>query len=485
MLTLAYIFYFLTLFICTMFIVSGIDDLVYDFTYWTSNLYAKITGKHHLVTKDFTYADLMEKWEQRLAMLIPCWHEEHVIEQMLDYNLSHICYSNFDVYIGVYPNDLATLKTVEALMPRFPNIHCVINPKKGPTTKGDNLNSVLQHLRQYEKKLGIEYDLIVMNDAEDVIHPLALKFFNFLIPSYDMIQIPVLPLHSKPWYNWTYWTYCDEFAENHNKDLVVRNRLHGLVPSAGTGTALSRRAIRIISKDQEEDLFDATMFTEDYDLSYRLHDYGLKSVYIKDYVEIPAEELDYASEHPFDDATVAAQERGESLRELVAIREYFPCTYGAAVSQKSRWVFGIIFQEWNKMHWQGDLRTKFTLIHDRKAIFSHFVSFAGYLVVLYLSLAYFFPGLGLVNYVVNGSLLWYLLWITFFVMVQRLLQRVFAVSRHYGIIQGLLSIPRILYGNLINAHALIRAMTVYFGRKRKNATTWNKTDHEFPKSEDI
>ena len=32
---------------------------------------------------------------------------------------------------------------------------------------------------------------MVLHDSEDVLHPLELKFFNYLLPRKDMIQLPV------------------------------------------------------------------------------------------------------------------------------------------------------------------------------------------------------------------------------------------------------------------------------------------------------
>ncbi len=78
-----------------------------------------------------------------------------------------------------------------------------------------------------------------------MIHQLSLKLYNYLIPRKDMIQLPVLPLEVN-YFNFTHWVYNDEFAESHTKDIIVREAIHGLVPSAGVGTAFSRKAIEML-----------------------------------------------------------------------------------------------------------------------------------------------------------------------------------------------------------------------------------------------
>jgi adsorption protein B len=71
-------------------------------------------------------------------------------------------------------------------------------------------------------------------------------------------------------------------------------------------------------------------------------------------------------------------------------------------------------------------------------------------------------------------------------MVERLLQRMIAIKRVYGWGPTLLAIPRALYGNVLNLHALIRAYRIYYtayksdGRSKR--PSWDKTDHYFPGS---
>lgn len=51
-----------------------------------------------------------------------------------------------------------------------------------------------------------------------------------------------------------------------------------------------------------------------------------------------------------------------------------------------------------------------------------------------------------------------LLWLNFGLMVNRIVQRVIFVTGYYGLTQGLLSVLRLFWGNLINFMANWRAL---------------------------
>ena len=49
-----------------------------------------------------------------------------------------------------------------------------------------------------------------------MLHPLELKYYNYLLPRMDFIQLPVTSLE-REWYELVAGTYMDEFAEWHTK----------------------------------------------------------------------------------------------------------------------------------------------------------------------------------------------------------------------------------------------------------------------------
>ena len=70
-----------------------------------------------------------------------------------------------------------------------------------------------------------------------------------------------------------------------------------------------------------------------------------------------------------------------------------------------------------------------------------------------------------------------LLAINGYLLAWRVLMRVFFTTSAYGIGQGLLSIPRLVVGNIIAMLAAARAVSLHFGG---GAKTWDKTRHVFP-----
>lgn len=79
----------------------------------------------------------------------------------------------------------------------------------------------------------------------------------------------------------------DEFAEWHTKDLVVRESMSRMVPSAGVGTCFSRKALLELSAETNNQPFNTDTLTEDYDIGARLARRGMKQIFGKfpvDYV---------------------------------------------------------------------------------------------------------------------------------------------------------------------------------------------------------
>lgn len=73
-----------------------------------------------------------------------------------------------------------------------------------------------------------------------------------------------------------------------------------------------------------------------------------------------------------------------------------------------------------------------------------------------------------------------LLWINLFLMINRMLQRLIFVTRYYGMVQGLMSIPRLFWGNIINFMANWRALSQIIAQGDPRRVAWDKTTHDFP-----
>lgn len=461
-----------------LFTVSGFDDLLIDVYYVCRQLYVLLYVRPRWPR--LKEEQLLGAVEQPIAIIVPAWQESPVIGKMIDNTVRTLRYSKYTIFVGTYPNDPDTQLEVERARERYPNVERIVCPKDGPTNKADCLNWIIQGVRRHEHKTGTPFAIFVMHDAEDIVHPLSLKLFNYLMPRFAMIQIPVfsLPRHL---HEITAGVYMDEFAELHSKDLIVRERFGRNVPSAGVGTAFSHEAVEALGMANENQLFSLDSLTEDYDFGFRLRAVGLQSVFVRFPYERETVRKPWWSRTP----------RKVKVTDYVATREYFPSHFWLAVRQKTRWVIGITLQGWANLGWRGDWRTKYILFRDRKTLITSQLNILGYLIVL-LVLG-FWVGEKLDpdghRYVALSELApWVkiLLWVNGGFLLLRLVQRFIAVTRIYGPLQGLMSAPRLVWGNFINFLACCRALKQYASYLRTGKLIkWDKTDHVYPCEEDL
>ncbi len=455
------------------FLLLGIDDLLIDIVFVLRSLYRRsfLAGRYRKVGEQ----ELNAKPEQPIAVMIPAWDESGVIRAMLENTLRSLRYEDYTLFVGVYPNDHATLREVDAVCAASPRVRRVLVGRPGPTSKADCLNAIYRRIRESEERTGIRHQIFVMQDCEDVIHPYCYKLFNYLIPRKDMIQLPVEALQSA-WYQPTAGHYLDEFAQSHYKDMVVREVLGGGLPAAGVGAAFSRRAMEALAAAHAGEPFSTDTLTEDYELGYRLHHAKLKQVFVRFRLQR---------------TVVQAPGAGGGVRqatrtEIVGVREYFPEKLGQAVRQKSRWVLGIALQGWAQLGWHGGLVTRYMLYRDRKALAGNLLNVMGYVVVAFMLALIvaewlapdemLFPSM-----VEEGTLLWYVLLLNLLLFSERLAMRAFCVLRVHGLMQALLSLPRMVWGNVINFLATCRALRLYAGHVfRGQRLQWDKTQHRFP-----
>ncbi|NAF91961.1 phage adsorption protein NrfB, partial [Escherichia coli] len=368
-----------------------------------------------------------------------------------------------------YPHDPDTQRDVDEVCARFPNVHKVVCARPGPTSKADCLNNVLDAITQFERSANFAFAGFILHDAEDVISPMELRLFNYLVERKDLIQIPVYPFE-REWTHFTSMTYIDEFSELHGKDVPVREALAGQVPSAGVGTCFSRRAVTALLADGDGIAFDVQSLTEDYDIGFRLKEKGMTEIFVRFPVVDEAKEREQRKflQHA-------------RTSNMICVREYFPDTFSTAVRQKSRWIIGIVFQGFKTHKWTSSLTLNYFLWRDRKGAISNFVSFLAMLVMiqLLLLLAYesLWPDAWHFLSIFSGSAwLMTLLWLNFGLMVNRIVQRVIFVTGYYGLTQGLLSVLRLFWGNLINFMANWRALKQVLQHGDPRRVAWESID---------
>lgn len=451
-------------------LISGIDDLFIDIVFWVRRAWRACTvyrRHNHLGHKQ-----LYEPQEKPLAIMVPAWNETGVIGNMASLAASTLDYENYHIFVGTYPNDPDTQRDVDEVCARFPNVHKVVCARPGPTSKADCLNNILDAILQFERNARFSFSGFILHDAEDVISPLELRLFNYLVDRKDLIQIPVYPFE-RSWTHFTSLSYLDEFSELHGKDVPVREALAGQVPSAGVGTCFSRRAVLALLADGDGIAFDVQSLTEDYDIGFRLRQKGMEEIFCR----FPV----------VDDTDKSARPFGQRKRtsKVICVREYFPDTYTTAVRQKSRWIIGIVFQGFKTHRWSSSWVLNYFLWRDRKGAIANFLSFAAMLVMLQLVALLIYQrsvegAWQFLSIFVGGAWLSTLLWINFFLMANRILQRIIFVTGYYGIWQGLMSIPRLFWGNLINFMANWRAIRQVIQHGDPRRVAWDKTTHDFP-----
>lgn len=429
-------------------LLSAIDDCVLDLLWLIRPRNADPT---------LSVADAAEPPE-RIALFLPLWQEASVIGDMVRHTLSVIDDPDFDVFAGAYPNDAATLSELRLLEARYPKVHIALVPHDGPTSKADCLNWIYQQMVALEETRQCRFEIIVIHDAEDLIAPESMRVIRRYARQYDMMQVPVLALPT-PWSDITHGIYCDDFAESQCKDLETRVWLGAFLPGCGVGTAFRRDMLEKLAEHDANRIFRPDCLTEDYDIGFRVRALGGRQAFIP----------------------VRTQERG-----LTATREYFPRSRAAAVRQRSRWVTGNSIQAWERYGWGRNWRDRWFLWRDRKGLWGNPISLFCNLLLLYGAMTF-------LSSCVDGSrwelaerihaIPWMesMMWATTFLMAARLTVRATAVASVYGWWFAAGVPLRLFWGNWINCHATVRALTGWVrSRISGEPISWLKTQHHYP-----
>ncbi|NIE74726.1 phage adsorption protein NrfB [Pantoea sp. Ap-967] len=462
----------LAIVLASLMFLLGLDDLFIDLCYWTRKLYRRFR-----IYDKYQRADekrLFEVPEKPLAIMVPAWNEVGVVGEMARLAASTIDYENYQIFVGTYPNDPQTQADVDAVCLHYPNVHKVVCARPGPTSKADCLNNIIDAILRFQEDARIEFAGFILHDAEDVISPMELRLFNYLLPNKDMIQIPVYP-YAPEWKGFTAGHYVDEFAENHGKDVIVREALTGQVPSAGVGTCFSRRAISALLEDGDGIAFDVQSLTEDYDIGFRLKQKGMKCIFARYSITDPA----LALKHEWRPGMSRA------FAQVICVREHFPRDWQHAIRQKSRWIVGIVFQGTSNLGWSRTGALNYFLWRDRRGLFAYLLSFLVNLLLLVLLAMWLVTVIApeswrFMSILSDSRLLSALLWLNGLMLANRLFQRGWFVTRYYGIFEGLLSAPRMMWSNFVNFFANLRALRQVMEMGDSRRVAWDKTTHEFP-----
>lgn len=391
------------------------------------------------------------------AVLVPAWHEADVIGAMLAHALKAWPQADLRIYAGCYRNDLGTLAAMIAAVSangRDPRLRIVIHAADGPTTKADCLNRLYAALCEDERRGRFRARCVILHDAEDMVHPLALAALDAALgfdgDGADFAQVPVRP-EPQPASRWVAGHYADEFAEAHARAMVVRDWLGIGLPSAGVGSAFSRDSIDRLAARRDSRLpFAAECLTEDYECGLLIGELGARARFLR--------------------------LRGPD-GDLVATRAFFPSDLAAAIRQKTRWLHGIAFQGWDRLGWNGGLCEAWMRMRDRRGPMIAIVLAISYLLIVLWPVTRLGEWLGLVEPVPYGPLLRVLLAFNLAHLVWRLAMRFLFTAREYGWREGVLAVLRVHVSNVIAIIAGRRALFAYVRSLRGGAVRWDKTVH--------
>lgn len=435
----------LLLFTGIFFLIGALDDRAVDLVW----LWLRLTGRGrdgHLPPGIETDPALAGP----AAVFIPAWDEAAVIGATISHMLTAWPHEQLRIYLGCYANDLATLEAAVAAAREDPRLCIVVHERAGPSTKADCLNRLYRALSLDETRQGSRFRMIVLHDAEDMVDPAALAVLDRAISAADLVQLPVVPLPHED-SRWIGSHYCEEFAEQHGKMLVVRDALGVGVPLAGVGCAIARDALDALPRLRGADgPFAADCLTEDYELGLVIAAMGGRSRFLR--VRAPD-------------------------GRLIATRAYFPGQLDAAVRQKTRWLHGIAFQGWDRLGWRANLSDIWMRLHDRRGPFMALVLASAYLLLLLSGIAWGLALFGIAGRPPVNPLLKAVLAANLASLLWRVAMRFGFTAREHGLAEGLFAIARIPVTNIVAIMAGRRAIVAYLRSLRGQPLRWDKTEH--------
>ena len=444
----------LLLFASLCFLIGAVDDAAFD-GLWIGHVLKRkllIQLRYPRTTVEELVPEDEENPRGALAVFVPAWQEAPVIGAMIARCREQWHYPDYRIYVGCYPNDPETVAAAARAARGCDKVRLVICGRDGPTSKADCLNRLWQAMCADEIAESMRYKAVVLQDAEDLVHPGALDLFDHLSSRASLVQLPVIPRRAQN-SRWVAGHYGDEFAELHGKQMVLREALGVSLPSAGVGSAFSRDALGRMASRTDSKPFDAASLTEDYELGLNLTAGEARGIFAR---------------------------LSDRQGELVATQEFFPDNMEAAVRQKSRWITGIALSGWDRMGWKNCWRENWMRWRDRKACFAALVIAVAYVAVVLTGLLELAKLGGFHSPRPLSDALVILLLCNAFFLAWRLAFKSWFVYRVYGLAEALYAVPRTVVANWVNILAARRAIIQYVRSLRGAPLEWDKTGHSFP-----
>ncbi len=442
----------LFLFSAVWILINAINDLCIDIIWIIRHIYHGLTFYRYAPPR--FVEQLVEPHDhKRLAVSVPAWGEADVIGDMLqNCTRQWVAYTGrYRIFVGCYANDPLTAAAITAAAKSNADIRLVRLEHDGPTTKADCLNRLWCALLADEVAERYAAKAVVLHDAEDLAHADELRVFDCLVSMQGAVQLPVIPVRTAN-SRWVSGHYCDEFAEAHGKNMVVREAIGAPLPLAGVACAIERNLMGRLAQLNDGRPFDTNSLTEDYELGIRMGVVGGRAIIVR---------------------------IRDSKGNLVGTRACFPDTLQTSVRQKTRWLTGIALAGWDRLGWEGNIAQKWMLFQDRKSIFGAIVIIAAYICLLLTSILAAAQALGIYQPPEPRTEVIILLWLNTAFLFWRLSMRAGFVTALYGPREALLSVPRSMLSNTIAIMAMRRACANYLRHCFGAPLTWDKTAHHF------
>jgi adsorption protein B len=116
----------------SVFAVSGVMDFIFDVYYIFRSVRRFFLSRNW---PKLTLERLEAREQQKIAVIVACWHEEAVIAKTLRNACESIHYRNYDIFRWNISNDPATQREVDKVNREFPQVHKVVTADDGPTNK--------------------------------------------------------------------------------------------------------------------------------------------------------------------------------------------------------------------------------------------------------------------------------------------------------------------------------------------------------------
>lgn len=435
----------LALFAAFFFLLGAIDEIAVDALYG----WLRLTGKRRTVRVDETGLSA-RPLAGKCAVFIPAWRESGVIGATIAHTLAAWSNEELWLFVGCYRNDPETRAAAQMAVCDDPRVKIVICQVDGPTCKADCLNHLFDALRHREAEDGDRVRMVVLHDAEDMVDPAALAILDRALDECEFAQLPVLALpqaHSR----WIAGHYSDEFAEAHAKTMVVRDAVGSAIPGAGVGCAIARDLLDRLDRERSgRGPFATGALTEDYELGLTIGKVGGRGRFVR---------------------------MRTSDGRLIATRAFFPSDLKSAIRQKTRWTHGIALQGWDRLGWTGGPIELWMQLRDRRGPLAALLLAIAYLLILAggIELVLRLAGLSAAGAMTRE--LRVLLLLNLLALVWRAGVRAIFTAREFGLVQGLLAIPRIVVSNTIAILAGRRAVLAYLRSLRGAPFAWDKTEH--------